>query len=148
MRSTRPLAAFIIALSACTAAPRVDDASLETTILDLERGSWKAWKAQDAAFFETFLASDHVELGAAGPSSARDVVGFIRAGACKVERYAISDFRFTRLSDTSAMLVYHVQQSTHCGGIAVPSPAWATSVFALRDGRWRNVLYQQLPATR
>jgi hypothetical protein len=137
------------ALTACSvASPRVDDSALENSILALERDSWKAWRAQDAAFFETFLASDHVELGAAGPSSARDVVGFIRGGACKVERYAISDFRFTRLSETSAMLVYHVQQTTHCGGMAVPSPAWATSVFALRDGQWRNVLYQQLPATR
>lgn len=116
--------------------------------MELERESWMAWKAQDSAFFEGFLADDHVELTGGGPLGKGDVVAFIRSGACKVDRYAISDFRFTRLSEASAMLVYHVRQSTRCGGAAVPSPAWATSVFALRDGRWRNVLYQQLPETR
>ena len=135
-------------LGSCAAAPPAQDASLESRIMELERESWMAWKAQDSAFFDGFLADDHVELGRGGPATKRDVLGFIRGGACKVESYAISDFHFTRLSESSAMLVYHVRQSTQCAGSPVPSPAWATSVFALRDGRWRNVLYQQLPAAR
>jgi len=147
MRSAAAVLALLV-LAACAAAPPVDDAALERTIVDLERGSWKAWKAQDSAFFDTFLAVDHVELMRGGPAGKRDVIGFIGSGACKVESYAISDFRFTRLSESSAMLVYHVQQSTHCGGMSVPSPTWATSIFALRDGQWRNVLYQQLPAAK
>jgi hypothetical protein len=148
--SRAPASMFLVLLlGACAATPQaVGDPSLESRIMELERESWQAWKAQDSAFFDTFLADDHVELGGRGPSAKRDVVGFIASGACKVDAYAISDFRFTRLSDSSAMLVYRVRQSTHCGGVAVPSPAWATSVFALRDGRWRNVLYQQLPETK
>jgi hypothetical protein len=147
---SRAVAWILVALlaTACSALPRVDDAALESAILGLERDSWKAWKAQDADFFEAFLSDDHVELGGRGPTTKREVVGFIRSGTCKVEAYAISDFRFTRLSQASAMLVYRVRQTTRCGGIAVPSPAWATSVFAWRDGRWRSVLYQQLPQTR
>jgi hypothetical protein len=135
-----------IAIAGCTAAPRTEDATLESTILGLERDSWKAWHAQDAAFFETFLAEDHVEVSVAGPADKGTVLRFISSGSCRVANYAISDFRFTRLSDTSAMLVYRVRQDTTCGGHAVPSPAWATSVFALREGRWQNILYQQLPA--
>jgi len=147
---TRATAAVLPAflLAACSSAPPSDDGSLESRIMELERESWMAWKAQDSAFFEGFLAEDHTELGRGGPATRRDVLGFIRSGACKVESYAISDFRFTRLSESSAMLVYHVRQSTQCAGSPVPSPAWATSVFALRDGRWRNVLYQQIPAGR
>ena len=147
---TRATAAVLLAFlqAACSSAPPSDDGSLESRIMELERESWMAWKAQDSAFFEGFLAEDHIELTGRGPAGKRDVVGFIRSGACKVDHYAISDFRFTRLSESSAMLVYRVRQSTQCGGVAVPSPAWATSVFALRDGRWRNVLYQQLPEAR
>ena len=135
-----------VVLGACAIAPATDDATLESTLLSLERDSWKAWHAQDAAFFRTFLSDDHVELSVAGPADKGTVLRFISSGACKVSNYAISDFRFTRLSEASAMLVYRVQQSTTCGGFAVPSPTWATSVFALRDGRWQNILYQQLPA--
>jgi hypothetical protein len=138
--------AMAIAITGCTSVPRTEDAALESTILSLERDSWKAWHAQDAKFFETFLAEDHVELSRAGPADKRAVLRFISSGSCTVTNYAISDFRFTRLSDTSAMLVYRVRQDTTCGGHAVPSPAWATSIFALRDGHWQNILYQQLPA--
>jgi hypothetical protein len=138
----------LIAIAGCTTVARTDDATLESAILSLERDSWKAWHAQDAKFFETFLSDDHVELFVTGPADKQAVVSFISKGACKVSSYAISDFRFTRLSETSAMLVYRVQQIATCGGHAIPSPAWATSVFAWRDGRWQNVLYQQLPVTR
>jgi len=154
MRGASTAIALAVTMVACTTttsrslASAADDASVEARILELERESWMAWKAQDAAFFESFLADDHLELSGRGPGSKRDVVGFIRGGACKVESYAINDFRFKRLSETSGMLVYRVRQSTHCGGAAVPSPAWATSVFVLREGRWVNVLYQQLPETR
>ncbi len=114
-------------------------------LIALERQSWVAWQAHDGKFFDDFLADDHVELGSSGPAGKQAVVKFVGSGACTVETYAVSDFRFTRISDTAALLVYRAEQKTNCGGAALPSPAWATSVYALRDGRWRNVLYQQLP---
>ena len=30
----------------------------------------------------------------------------------------------------------------------VPSPVWATSLYARRDGRWVNVMYQHTPLAR
>jgi hypothetical protein len=134
-----------MALAGCTLNVVPDDENLQTRLIALERDSWKAWHAQDAKFFEGFLSDDHVELGSGGPGDKKAVVGFIASGACKVQSYAIDDFRFTRLTPDSAMLVYRARQTTTCGGVEVPSPAWATSVFAYRNGSWKNVLYQQLP---
>ena len=52
------------------------------------------------------------------------------------------------LGADSAVLVYRAEQSTTCGGAPVPSPAWATSVYVYRGGRWLNVLYQQTPLAK
>jgi len=30
--------------------------------------------------------------------------------------------------------------------VTVPSPVWATSVYAKRNGRWMNVVYEHTPA--
>jgi hypothetical protein len=137
----------VVSVTGCAGVTPADDASLEATLVSLERDSWKAWKTQDASFFESFLSGDHVELASTGVADKAAVVSFISSGACKVGHYVLSDIRFTRISETSAMLVYRVQQDTTCAGRPVPSPTWATSVYTLRDGHWRNILYQQLPET-
>ncbi len=54
-------------------------------------------------------------------------------------------FAFTRFSADSALLTYRAQQDTLCGGVAVPSPVWASSFFVKRNGRWQNVLYVHTP---
>lgn len=149
-----PIAAMVtIALSTtmlATAAPPAtaspEDSSLEQTLIALERQSWTAWKAQDASFFDGFLSDDHVELWPVGPAGKEAVVSGVRSGGCRVESYAVSAFRFTRLSSDSAVLVYRAEQKTTCGGHPVPSPVWATSIYARRDGQWMNILYEQLPA--
>jgi hypothetical protein len=147
-RSSWALGLASVVFAACASIQAPDDRSIEVTLVSLERDSWKAWREQDAAFFESFLAEDHVELGPNGPVDKHGVTDVIGNHACKVESYALDNFHVTRLSETSAVLVYRARQTTSCGGYRVPSPAWATSVFALRDGRWQNVLYQQLPAAK
>ena len=37
--------------------------------------------------------------------------------ACKVASYSVTDFQFTRISDSVALLVYRAQQETTGGGI-------------------------------
>ena len=141
--------AFLLSASAagCANAPVSAPIPIDQ-LIQLETQSWVAWKAQDAAFFEDFLADDHVELGPNGALGKADVVRFIRGHACQVASYEIGQPTVTLVSPTSAVLVYRARQDTRCGGQAVPSPTWATSLYALRDGKWRNVLYEQIPAAR
>jgi len=122
-----------------------NDALLDT-LVNLEKRSWVAWQKRDGAFFESFLSNDHVEIGASGVGDKALVVAGVRSPACVVERYEVDHFKLTRLSPTTALLTYHAAQDTRCGGQPVPSPAWAGSLYILRDGHWVNAVYQQSAA--
>jgi hypothetical protein len=78
-------------------------------------------------------------------SGKAQVVAFVASPACVVESYSLGAFRFQRVAEDAAVLTYRAEQKTACGGAAVPSPAWATSMYVNRGGRWLNVLYQQTP---
>ena len=121
--------------------------TLAETLISLEKQSWEAWQHHDGAFFQRFLSDDHVEMGAGGPSTKAQVVAFVGSKACDVKSFAVRDFKVTQLGKASAVVTYHAEQDTTCGQVRVPSPAWATSVYVLRGGRWQNAVYQQTPAT-
>lgn len=118
--------------------------SLSDQLIDLEKQSWVAWQAHDAAFFGRFLSDDHVEVGAAGPYGKKVVVAGVAAG-CTVKSYSVDHFTVTKLGPDSALVTYRAAQDTTCGGSAVPSPVWATSLYMKRQGRWQNVLYEHVP---
>lgn len=140
-RARAALAAAVLAFAASAGATD----SLEADLVALERASWVAWKTHDAKFFAGFLSDDHLEVHAYGITGKAEVVAGVGGTACTVESYALSQFRFRRISANGALLVYRAEQKTTCGGNAVASPVWATSVYAKRNGRWVNVLYQHTP---
>lgn len=146
-------AVFIIlatATTGCVAAGSSGAAPLSasdmSTIRDLETRSWVAWKNHDAAFFEQFLADDHVEVHAYGITGKKAVVDGVRSPACVVQDYSIGPLSLVQVSMDTVLVTYRAEQNTACGNARVPSPVWATSLYAKRDGRWVNVLYQHTPA--
>ena len=118
---------------------------LEAQLIAMEKQSWVAWQGHDDKFFDRFLSADHVEVGVGGPADKASVVTGVAGDGCKVASYAVDHFAFTRFSPDSALLTYRAQQDTLCGGVAVPSPVWASSFFVRRNGRWQNVLYVHTP---
>ena len=131
-----------------TGAPATDLGDLGRRLVALEQQSWVAWKARDAAYFKTFLSADHLEVGVGGVDGRDAVIASVGSPACHVQSYAIGQFRFLALSADAAVLVYRAEQNTTCGGVSVPSPAWATSVYVRRNGAWENAVYQQTPVAR
>jgi hypothetical protein len=117
-----------------------------TSIRDLETRSWIAWKNHDAAFFERFLAFDHVEVHADGIAGKAAVIEVVRSPACVVQDYSIGPLSMVPVSADTVLVTYRAEQNTACGTDRVPSPVWATSLYVKRDGRWVNVLYQHTPA--
>ena len=151
MRPLRLLcaAAFVLALPVLPAASRAEEPGsavaaddLEQTLVALERRSWEAWKNRDGAFFERFVSDDHLDVHSNGPIDGKAVVAGVASPACVVASYSVGEFRFRRLAPDAALLVYRAEQATTCGGRAVPSPSWITSVYVRRDGRWQNALFQ------
>jgi hypothetical protein len=119
--------------------------SIEATLIALERQSWVAWQAQDSRFWQSFLSDDHVEMQGGGPVGKQAVIAGIASGVCHVAGYSLGDFTFRRFGPDTALLVYRAAQTTTCGGHAVPSPVWATSLYQRRRGHWVNVLYAHVP---
>jgi hypothetical protein len=132
--------AFAPLLSAQT---KPDNSALKETLVKLEKQSWEAWKNHDGKFFQNFLSDDHVEVGFGGPTNKADVVSGVAGPICNVKSYAVDKFELTVLDKNTALLTYHESQDTTCNGQPVPSPAWVSSLYMKRGGRWLNVLYQQ-----
>jgi hypothetical protein len=117
--------------------------ALQETLIGLEKQSWEAWKNRDGEFFKSFLSEDHVEVGFYGVANKAIVVAGVSSPVCVVKTYAVESFKLTTFDVNTALLTYHAKQDTTCNGNPVPSPAWVSSLFVRRDGRWQNVLYQQ-----
>jgi len=117
--------------------------AIKEKLVALEKKSWEAWKNRDSAFFKEFLSDDHIEVGAGGVSGKRGVVRSVGSPACSVNSYSVEKFNMVLLDKDVAVLTYHAMQETMCGGNAVPSPAWVSSVYMRRNNVWLNVLYQQ-----
>jgi Domain of unknown function (DUF4440) len=120
-----------------------DKGALKETLVGLERQSWEAWKNHDGKFFQEFLSDDHVEVGFGGPTNKATVVTGAAGTACTVKSYAVDHFELAMFDANTALLTYHAAQDTTCGGKAVPSPVWASSLYVKRGDRWLNALYQQ-----
>ena len=83
--------------------------------------------------------------GYAGAAGKKSVIAGIQSKVCHVASYKVDHFTFRQLDPKTAVLVYRAEQDTTCGGLKVPSPVWATSLYQLRGGRWQNVLYEHTP---
>lgn len=116
---------------------------LKRTLVELEKKSWEAWKNHDGKFFQQFLSDDHAEVGFGGVANKATVVAVVASPACVVKSYAIDKFELVRFDANTALLTYHAEQDTTCGGQVVPSPVWVSSLYLRRHGRWLNAVYQQ-----
>lgn len=136
-------AALAVLLTLSPALASDDDAAVKDTVTALEQQSWVAWQGHDGGFYERTLSDDHLDIHDSGIIGKKQVVAGVDGGFCTVKSYALGDMRFTRVSADTAMLVYRASQDTACGKTGVPSPAWVTSLYVKRDGRWQNLLYEQ-----
>ncbi len=120
----------------------------EDALISLEKQSWEAWQMRDGKFFQGFLLDDHVEVGQSGLADKAAVVAFVGSPICKVESYKIDKFKVVFFDPNFAVVNYYAEQDTTCNGVKVPSPAWASSGYIRRNGRWLNALYQQTPIVK
>jgi hypothetical protein len=118
-------------------------AALKETLITHEKQSWEAWQKRDGKFFQEFLADDHVEVGFTGVAGKAPIVAFVGSPVCVVKSYVVDRFELHVFDANTALLTYHAQQDTTCGGNPVPSPVWVSSLFVKRGKRWFNAMYQQ-----
>jgi hypothetical protein len=60
--------------------------------------------------------------------------------------YSIRDVDCVRICDNAAMLTYEFTSTRTKGGVeAPPTTCYATVTWALRDGQWMSIFYQETP---
>ena len=125
-------------------APRVTAAQLQKQLVELETSMWNAWKNKDASVFEKNLSKDTVLVDGSGVSGKASVTGGM--AQCNIKSFSLSDWKITKLGASTALLTYKAVQDGTCGGTAVPSTVWASSIWMKRKDVWVATFHQETPA--
>ncbi len=122
--------------------PTSKDSKVEAQIIALEKAGWEAWKNKNAAWFQTNLADEALQVGGAGVLNKSQIVK--TAGTdCEVKSFSLDDFKFLMLDKNSALIAFTGKQDGVCGGNTIPAKVYSTSVYVKRGGKWLNALYTE-----
>lgn len=146
MRTRTVLAGVLVLLSglAMSGAPALADEHEDGKLIESEKAAWEAWKNGDGDFFEATVADDGMMILAdGGMRSKAEAIAEITGGGCEVAGYSLSDFQVHSLGAEAKILTYEAEQDAVCGGMKIPESLRVSSTYALRDGKWMSVHYQE-----
>lgn len=116
---------------------------IDAILLPIERGLW----SNDAVFYHETLTEDAILVFAETGAISRDIaVAAIREENAAGRSWAdvtFADIRVLELAADAAMLTYRA--TFRWNDESAPNTAMASSVYLLRDGRWRLAFHQQTP---
>lgn len=121
---------------------------LTADLLAAEREFWEAWKNKQPDRFASAMADDAVFFGLYGATGKAELVNEQRdsVNSCQVASYALTNPRVIPIDASAAILLYDAEQHAVCGGQPVQPFMHGESVYALRNGRWINLLRSEVPA--
>jgi uncharacterized protein (TIGR02246 family) len=136
-----------IALLLVVVAVPVHAAGLQEDLLAREKMLWKAWGDKDSKPFRSAVTSDYVQVVAGvGMVAGRDAVAAqIEGHNCVLKSFDFKDAKLRQPSPDIAILTYVATQDCACGGQALPSKVFATSMYVKTDGKWSGYSYQETP---
>jgi hypothetical protein len=145
----RNLLVLVMAILACSSLAfgqtmNATDKALETTIINLDKQGWEAWKANDATWFKHNTTEGFVSISSDGISNKAEVVKSIPSD-CKVKAYSLADFKFVMLDKNAVLLTYTATQDAVCGGKQAPAKLQVAVNYVRRGGKWLEAMYMQAP---
>lgn len=123
-------------------------AAVKDQLIGLERQAWEAWKNKNGGYFQTFLSDDSIGVGAQGIARKAQIVSGISGSPCDIKGYTLDNFDLVMLDRDAAILTFKATQEATCGGVAEPSPVWASTVYVKRGGKWQAAFHQETPAAQ
>jgi len=123
------------------------DSKVETQIIALEKQGWEAWKNKNAAWFQTNLAEDALQVNGGGVLNKSQIVK-ITGTDCEIKSFSLDNFKFLMLDKNSALITFTGMQDGVCSGKTIPAKVHSTSVYIKRGGKWLNALYTETPAVQ
>lgn len=134
----------LIAFSALAAFGTVqaDSASVEKTLIQMERDWGQAIASNDVARLDKFVADDWVEIGPDGKTTTKaEVMADVKSGASVTQSYEIGPVIVRVFGNTAVATGSDTEKSTTKGKDTSGKYVW-TDVWVMRDGRWRAVATQ------
>jgi hypothetical protein len=125
-------------------APRVTKEMLQNDLAEKETALWNAFKNKDMKPFEEYLGADTVVVDSGGVMNKTNLPDGMKM--CDIKSFSLSDWNLTKISPTTALLVYKGTQQGTCGGAPVPPHVWASSLWVKRKDVWVTVFHQETPA--
>ena len=138
------IAAFAFVLISFAAASA--QATMENTLMTMEKSAWDAFGKGDGKFFETFLTDDAILGSDYGFSTKAESVKDIGTKPCELKSYAFSNFKVTMLDKNTALVTYEATQDATCMGQKSPAKVYATSLYVKRKGKWQGAYHSETPA--
>ncbi len=143
-RWTSALAALALSpLMAC-------GAMAEDTPADVERQLWDSWAAGDAETYASLIDDPAILVaGNVFVSGKDEVVAYATETTCTDRSYEIFDLETVDLSADTAAVLFDITYTQTCPGaegeeaFTTAVEAFVTSIYAKREGGWRNVLVNE-----
>lgn len=125
------------------------NAAAEKTLQANERAVNEAVMKGDAAGFQALVAPDSWSIDPmGGRASTADFVKQFDAMTkeMKMTSWDLTDFQTYWVNPNVAVLTYKWTGQGTYQGQPIPSPVWASTVWARRGGKWQAVFHQESPA--
>ena len=120
------------------------NSAAEEKLISTEKLLFEAWKNHDMGPFKQNLTDDVMVVVGDGILLGRDkLIDAMTKEVCEAKSYSLGDMKVSWIDKDAAVLAYKVDIDAICGGKKSPSPAYLSSVWAKRNGKWLTVFHQE-----
>src|SRR5262245_24611848 len=127
-----------------SAAPK-DDAALAETLVKQEKKLIDALQKKDTATLKSMFVDESMAITAYGGRITGEEQLKVLADL-ELTSYTLTNAKVVAITKDVAILSYVFRMKGKFKGKELPGqPVYATSVWALRDGQWRSMFYQETP---
>ena len=140
---------FVVSLIAFSVLPffgqaQADTASVQQTLMQMERDWGQAAAKNDTAAVGKFVADDWVGIDFEGKSITKaEAMADMKSGASTTQSYEIGPMKVRELGNTAVVTGSDTEKSTYKGKDSSGKYVW-TDVWVMRDGRWQAVASQSV----
>ena len=140
---------FVVSLIAFSVLPffgqaQADTASVQQTLMQMERDWGQAAAKNDTAAVDKFVADDWVGIDFEGKSITKaEGMADMKSGASTTQSYEIGPMKVRELGNTAVVTGSDTEKSTYKGKDSSGKYVW-TDVWVMRDGRWQAVASQSV----
>ncbi len=126
------------------AAKPTASAPTKEALVALENKAVEAWKTNNVAFWEGFLADNYVGVDNGKRLNKAESIKMISM-KCDIKSAAISDEKMTMVGPDAVVLTTKSTTDGTCEGQKVPSPTTAATLYVRSGTEWKAAYHNEVP---